>query len=135
MKKLILLLFISIGSFSSIIAQNFSGSWGYKIDGKYIKLYGDKIENQNNGGRSGTLKVAIYATNYPYNGGYLNGYLLYEYSLDPLNAGYYYSDVSKTGWCTYPPDGSYSLTIVLLEYISYEYEIVDYITMDGYTYF
>ena len=136
MKKLnLLLLFISLAFFSSISAQNFSGSWGYKIDGKYITLYGDKIENQNNGGRSGTLKVAIYATNYAYNGGYLNGYLLYEYYLDPLNAGYYYSDVSKTGWCTYPPGGSYSLTIVLLEYISYEYEIVDYITMDGYMYF
>jgi len=135
MKKLIFFLILTI-SVSSTNAQNFSGSWGYKIDGKYISLYGDKIENQNNGGRSGTLKVAIYATNYAYNGGNsLNGYLLYEYSLDPLNAGYYYSDISKTGWCTYPPSGSYSLTIVLLEYISYQYEIVDYITMDGYTYF
>lgn len=135
MKKLIFFLILNI-SVGSINAQNFSGSWGYKIDGKYITLYGDKIENQNNGGRSGTLKVAIYATNYAYNGGNsLNGYLLYEYSLDPLNAGYYYSDISKTGWCTYPPSGSYSLTIVLLEYISYQYEIVDYITMDGYTYF
>ena len=134
MKKLIFFLILTI-SVSSINAQNFSGSWGYKIDGKYITLYGDKIENQNNGGRTGTLKVAIYATNYAYNGGSLNGYLLYEYFLDPLNAGYYYSDVSKTGWCTYPPSGSYSLTIVLLEYISYQYEIVDYITMEGYTYF
>ena len=40
----ILCLFIS----NDLIAQNFSGSWGYKIDGKYITLYGDKIENQNN---------------------------------------------------------------------------------------
>ena len=38
-----------------------------------------KIQNQNNSGRTGTLKVAIYATNYPYSGGYLNGYLLFEY--------------------------------------------------------
>ena len=135
MKKPIFFLILTL-SISSITAQNFSGSWGYKIDDNYITLYGDKIENQNNGGRTGTLKVAIYATNYAYNGGNsLNGYLLYEYSLDPLNAGYYYSDISKTGWCTYPPSGSYSLTIVLLEYISYQYEIVDYITMDGYTYF
>jgi len=134
MKKLIfnIVLIFSIGTLN---AQNFSGSWGYSIDGKYITLYGDKIENQNNGGRSGTLKVAVYATNYAYTGGYLNGYLLYEYTLDPLDAGYYYSDISKTGWCTYPPSGSYSLTILLLEYITYEYEIVDYVTMDGYTYF
>tara|TARA_B100000427_G_C15484978_1_gene584838 strand:+ start:359 stop:763 length:405 start_codon:yes stop_codon:yes gene_type:complete len=126
-----LFLFFSI----DLSAQNFSGNWGFKIDGKEITLYGDEIQNQNNGGRTGTLKVAIYATNYPYSGGYLNGYNLYEYQLDPLDAGYYYTDISKTGWCTYPPKGSYSLTILLLEYISYDYEIVDYVTMSGYTRF
>ena len=131
MKKLLFLLFFI--PFIPINAQNFSGSWGYKIDDHYITLYGDKIQNQNNGGRTGTLKVAIYATDYPYSGGYLNGYLLYEYALDPLDAGYFYSDISKTGWCTYPPSGSYSLTVVLLEYQSYDYKIVDYITMNGYT--
>ena len=134
MKKLLFLLLII--PFVSINSQNLSGTWGYEIDGKYITLYGDEIENQNNSGRTGTLKVAIYATDYPYSGGYLNGYLLYEYELDPLDSGYYYSDVSRTGWCTYPPSGSYSLSIVLLEYQqSYEYKIVDYIVLDGYTYF
>ena len=130
MKKLtLLLLFVP---FLSVYAQNFSGYWGYKIDGNYITLYGDKIDNQNNGGRSGTLKIAIYATDYPYSGGYLSGYLLYEYALGTLDAGYYYSDVSKTGWCTYPPKGTYSLSIILLEYTYSDYEVVDYITMDSY---
>tara|TARA_B100000900_G_scaffold123002_1_gene103755 strand:+ start:3933 stop:4334 length:402 start_codon:yes stop_codon:yes gene_type:complete len=133
MKLFSVILFISISSLSSN-AQNFSGSWGYKIDGKYIKLYGDKIQNQNNGGRTGTLKVAIWATKYPYTGGTINGYKLYEYKLDPLESGQYYYDVSKTGWCTYPPSGSYYLTILLLEY-NYDYEIVDHISMDGYTSF
>ena len=127
---LFLILIFSI----ELSAQSLSGSWGYKIDGKQITLYGDKISNHNNGGRSGTLKVAIYATNYPYNGGAINGYKLYEYQLDPLDAGYNYNDISNTGWCTYPPSGSYSLTILLLEY-NYNYEIVDYISMDGYTRF
>lgn len=133
MKKL--LFFLLFIQFVSLNAQNFSGSWGYEIDGNQITLYGDKIENQNNGGRSGTLKIAIYATDYAYSGNSLNGYLLYEHQLDPLDAGYYYQDISKTGWCTYPPEGSYSLTILLMEYISYDYKIVDYITMTGYTRF
>lgn len=131
-KQLILLLLFPL---LSINAQNLSGSWGYQINGKQITLYGDKIENQNNSGRTGTLKVAIYATNYAYSGGYLNGYLLYEYQLDPLDAGYYYTNISNTGWCTYPPSGVYSLTILLLEYTYSDYQIVDYITMDGYTTF
>ncbi|MDG2344035.1 MAG: hypothetical protein P8L23_05605 [Flavobacteriales bacterium] len=132
MKKLtLILLFVP---FLSVCGQNLYGTWGYKFDGHYINLYGDKIENQNNGGRTGTLKVAIYATDYAYNGGSLSGYLLYEYELDPLDAGYYYSDISKTGWCTFPPTnnysrGSYSLSIILLEYSYRGYEVVDYLTL------
>jgi len=129
-----LLLLVSILLCAGLSSQNLSGSWGYKIDGKYVKLYGDKIQNQNNGGTSGTLKVALWATKYPYNGGTINGYKLYEYTLDPLEGGHYYYDVSNTGWCTYPPSGTYYLTILLLEY-NYQYEIVDYISMDGYTRF
>ena len=126
MKKLLfLLLFIP---FVNLNAQNFSGNWGYRINGNEINVYGDEIQNQNNGGRTGTLKVAIWATNSGYYGGTINGYKLYEYTLEPLEAGRYYYDVSNTGWCTYPPSGSYSLTIALLEYISYDYKIVDYQT-------
>ena len=131
--KYILFFFILLNT--QLSSQNLSGSWGYEIDGNQITVYGDKIQNQNNGGRSGTLKIAIYATDYPYSGGYLNGYNLFEYTLDPLDGGYIYTNISKTGWCTYPPDGSYSLTILLLEYSYGDYEIVDYITMNGYTYF
>ena len=131
-KLLLLLLFIPLVNLS---AQNLSGNWGYKINGNEITVYGEKIQNQNNGGRTGTLKIVVYATDYPYNGGSLSGYNLFEKSFDPLNGGYYYYDVSKTGWCTYPPNGSYSITIVLMEYISYDYKIVDYVTMNGYTNF
>ena len=132
MKKL---LFLLILPFINLNAQNFSGSWGYEIDGKEITVYGDKIQNQNNGGRTGTLKIAVWATNYPYSGGSINGYNLFERTLEPLNGGYYYQDVSKSGWCTYPPSGSYSITILLMEYISYDFKIVDYITMSRYTSF
>ena len=130
MKNLLLILLILFFSLT-LSAQNLSGSWGYEIDDNYITLYGDKIQNQNNGGVTGTLKVAIWATNSRYYGGRINGYKLYEYKLEPLEAGSYYYDISKTGWCTYPPNGSYFLTILLLEY-NYDYEIVDYVSMDRY---
>ena len=133
MKNRITLLLILFSSLA-LSAQNLSGSWGYKIDGKYITLYGDKIQNQNSGGTTGTLKVAIWATNSRYNGGRINGYKLYEYKLDPLDAGRYYYDVSNTGWCTHPPSGGYYQTILLLEY-NHDYEIVDYISMNDYTRF
>jgi hypothetical protein len=134
MKYALTILTLIIFDFN-LFSQNLSGTWGYKIDGNYVNLYGDKIENQNNSGRTGTLKIAIWATSFPYSGGYINGYNLSEFKLDPLHSREYYYDISKTGWCTYPPNGTYSLTILLLEYISYDYKIVDYITMDGYTNF
>ena len=133
MKKFITILMIWLLS-SSLSAQNLSGTWGYRIDDNYINLYGDKIENQNTRGTTGTLKVAIWATKYPYSGGTINGYELYEFTLEPLKSGYVYNDVSQTGWCTRPPSGSYSLTILLLEYQN-PYRIVDYLTIDGYTRF
>lgn len=133
MKKILFTLFIIL--FVKLSAQNFSGNWGYRINGNEINVYGDKIQNQNNGGSTGTLKIVVYATDYPYDGGSLRGYNLFESKLEPLDGGYYYYDVSKTGWCTYPPSGSYSITIVLMEYISYDYKIVDYVTMDGYSRF
>ncbi len=49
MKNLLILSLILFFSLA-LSAQNLSGSWGYKIDGNYITLYGDKIQNQNNGG-------------------------------------------------------------------------------------
>tara|TARA_B110000211_G_scaffold198795_1_gene228888 strand:+ start:1120 stop:1530 length:411 start_codon:yes stop_codon:yes gene_type:complete len=129
---IVILIFVP---FANLSAQNLSGNWGYRINGDEITVYGDEIQNQNNGGRTGTLKIVAYATDYPYNGGSLSGYNLFETSFEPLDGGYYYQDVSKTGWCTYPPKGSYSITIVLMEYISYDYKIVDYVTMNGYTNF
>jgi len=133
MKNMLCILALVV--FNSLNSQNLSGNWGYRINGNQITLHGDKIQNQNNGGRTGTLKLIVYATDYPYRGGSLRGYNLFERKLDPLDAGYYYYDISKSGWCTYPPSGSYSITIALLEYISYDYQIVDYVTMNGYTNF
>ena len=66
MKKLLLLfLFIPIVSLFY-----FPESPGYRINGNEINVYGDKIQNQNNGGSTGTLKIVVYATDYPYNGGW-----------------------------------------------------------------
>ena len=126
--KLFLILFFSIG----LSAQSLSGEWGYRMDGDQITIIGDKIINEtkylNNGGKSGTLKLKIYATRNPYNGGTINGYTLHEYRLDPLEGGYQYNDISNRGWRHLPPVGRWAITIVLLEYNG-GYKIVDYRSM------
>ena len=124
---LFLILFFSI----ELSAQSLDGNFGYRINGDQITIYGDKIINKNNGGKSGTLKLAIYATRNPYNGGSISGYKLHEYRLDPLKGGYSYNDISNTGWRESIPGGRYAMTIVLLEYDNGGYGIVDYVSMSG----
>ena len=81
MKKIYILLFLIVLSFE-LKSQNLYGSWGYRIDGNYVTVYGDEIQNQNNGGRTGTLKIALWATDYPYRGGSISGYNLFERKLE-----------------------------------------------------
>ena len=133
MKQALLLASFILFSFS-IKAQTLSGSWGYEVDGNWVTVSGDKISNLNYNSRTGTLKIALYATSRRYSGGTINGYKIYEMQLDPLDAGYEYNDISNTGYCSRPPCGGYYLTILLLEY-NYKYEIVDYLSMDKYVRF
>ena len=81
MNKILFTLFII--SFVKLSAQNFSGNWGYRINGNEINVYGDKIQNQNNGGSTGTLKIVVYATDYPYGGVHLEAIIYLKVNLSP----------------------------------------------------
>ena len=133
MKNIFLFILIIISQ--NLISQRLSGSWGYNIQGSQINLYGDKVINDNYGGSSGTLKVALYASYYQYNGGTITGYNLFETTLGELSGGYSYNDISDYGYISKPPGGVYFMTILLLEYSYSGYEIVDHISMDNFATF
>lgn len=110
------------------------GTWGYRTypSTEQICVYGDKIANYRNGGKSGTLKLAVYASKKPYSGGYINGYCLFEKSLGQLSGGYNFTNLNKIGNLNCPPSGEYCMVLLLLEYSAYNgYEIVDYMNFNN----
>lgn len=106
-----------------------SGSW--RISGSTITLGMDRVSNGRSGGSSGTLRMQVWATDFPYSGGQISGYILGTYSLGTLTGGYSFTDVSGTVSYTAPPSGTYYTTLTLEEYGSGSYSIVDYLTFSG----
>lgn len=111
--------------------QTLEGIWGYQTypKSKEIRVYGDKITNAKMTGRTGTLKVELYATKRPYSGGTIRGYCLFSEQFAPLHAGYHYKKINTFKRFT-APTGSYYITILLLEY-NKGYKIVDWISISS----
>lgn len=106
-----------------------TGSW--KISGSSIIIGADKVSNNRSGGSSGSLRLQVWATSYPYSGGSMSGYVIGTYSLGTLSGGYYYSNLSGTVSFKAPPAGTYYTTLTLEEYDGGSYSIVDYIAFSG----
>ena len=106
-----------------------SGPWSYRysteagtLDISVAKISHTRTAN------TGTLKLAVWATNTPYKGGGIDGYQLGSVTKTALKPGYSYSAVKNTATFKKPPPGSYYLTLVLSEYNGSEYRIVDHLS-------
>ena len=113
------------------------GHWNWSTTSGQVRVTGSKITNLQKGGRSGSLKLKLYATTRPYCGhGPITGYSLFESTnLGELNGGYQFSAVNQCGRFGPPPSGCYYTTLVLIEYNRGEYLIVDWINFPGVTRF
>lgn len=116
----------SLGTIEPVFASNdggdrlsFEGRSSYRIndEDKTATIHSDKINNTRKGGHSGSIRLLLYATERPYNGGAISGRVLFSEILDPLNGGWSYSNIDKTGKLEgeLTPGTSYFLTLVLLE--------------------
>lgn len=108
-----------------------SGNVGYTLQPPVATLSVDRIYNDY-WWTSGTLKLELWATALPFTPG-SSGYKLAQSTLGQLNGYYYYNNVSRTdGSAKYPgAPGVYYLTMVLLEYETSGYVIVDYLQFSG----
>ncbi|WP_143085112.1 hypothetical protein [Pseudoalteromonas denitrificans] len=101
-----------------------SGNSSYEINGDFVTLKLDKIQNNRIGGKSGTLAIELWATASPYNGGNIEGYKLATFSLGQLTGGSAFSNISSGSVAlSKPPAGTYSISMLLTEYSN---GIVDY---------
>src|SRR6185369_14975854 len=104
------------------------GNWSYDINASTVHITGDKISNESEGGTSGTLQLKLYLTQEKYDGATITGKVPFVCTFDPLAAGQYYYNIDKTQAVPDPiPDGTYYVTLCLLNYIDDEYLVTDYI--------
>jgi hypothetical protein len=106
------------------------GTASYKVSGKRCDLRITKVVN-NGSGKSGSLRLRLWATSRKYSGGRISGYPFAVRSLGQLRGGYHFNNVK--GFVSYkkPPKGRYYVTLTLEEYTSEGYKIKDYLTFNS----
>ncbi len=128
MKKIFVFLItilLSLNLYASDISLD--GSTSYRVMDDQILLSTEKIINKSQKSKSGTLKLKLYATEFRYYGGPIDGYVLGEYTFSKiLDSGEYFFDTSQKVKCTRPPNGKYYMTMVLLEYEGNQFKIIDF---------
>jgi hypothetical protein len=118
------------GGTSGVSDVELDGIIGWRVSGKTITIEAGAVVNSG-GGTSGTLRLQTWATASPYSGGTINGYILGTYRMNPLRAGYQYTNVRGNAKYYSPPSGVYYTTVTLEEYTSSGFVIVDYLTFSS----
>jgi len=91
--------------------------------------------NHTRNGNTGSLRIAVWATQQPYRGGRINGYILGTINRDPLQKGMMYPKTNQVVRYKAPPSGNYYVTLTLSAYDGQVYKIMDHFTFDGTTRF
>ena len=125
-------LFVCTTSFKAQAAPRFNGSTGYEFVNNMasVAINVGMIDNTASKSGTGTLLVKLYATKTPYNGGSISGNIVGSFKLDQIKAGQFYRDLHQV--VPYVPptaNGTYFMTITLLEYQQNGYVVVDHRNM------
>jgi hypothetical protein len=111
------------------------GNVSWESRGSKVTLRVGEVSNDRGGGRSGSLRLRLWATSTPYYGGSIYGYVLGTKSIPRLYGGYYLPNLSVTTSFRRPHSGYYYTTLTLEEYTPSGWVIVDYVSFPGYTRF
>lgn len=101
--------------------------WQTSYEGGTVDLSVAKISHRRTG-HTGSLKLSVWMTDSPYNGGKLVGYEIGQVRKDPLQPGYTYTDVKNTAKFVPPPAGNYYPVLVLSESDGDNFNVVAHIT-------
>ncbi len=100
--------------------------WQSSTEGGTVELEVASITHTR-AGSTGSLKLAVWATDAPYAGGSLRGYQLGFVKKDALKTGYSYNKVKNTAKYARPPAGRYYVNLILSEFDDGEYRIVSWL--------
>jgi hypothetical protein len=99
-------------------------SWQSSTEGGTIELEVAKIPHNRPGG-TGSLRLALWATKQPYQGGGIKGFMIGTLQKDALKPGNTYTNLKNTLKFIKPPAGGYYVNLVLTEFNGSDYLIVD----------
>jgi hypothetical protein len=135
MKNLFSILFLFAGfSLTASSDVRLEGDWTCNIStaNSTVHITGEKIANESDHGRSGSLILKLYLTDEKYYGGNISGISPFAENFDPLEAGDYYYDIDKTQELSREVSaGTYFITLVLLNKIEGEFKITDYLNFSN----
>ena len=94
-----------------------------------VQIFAEQILNARASGRSGILRVRLWATSTPYGGEpTLQGFPMATKRVGRVTAGFYLQNFSKTTFFRPPPPGEYCVTMTLEEFVRGKWNIVDFVT-------
>ena len=120
---------LTIASAQSVREIDLECPCSHSSQGGFITLNASKV-TYNGTGRTGTLKLKLWATTTRYAGGNISGYVLAEGRLGELRTNEYFDSPSLTTPYTAPPDGTYYITMTVTEYHGGEDLTADFATFD-----
>ena len=134
MKKLFFISILLFACFNSNAGNlKLLGSWSYAIDffHKTVNVTGDRIEKFQPDGNMEVIKVKLLLTQTPFDGEKETGYVLSEYSFEPITNVGFYKNINKTSNCLLmPAPGVYKAIIIIEEFTATGYIITDYRIFD-----
>ncbi|RYD31183.1 MAG: hypothetical protein EOP85_23025 [Verrucomicrobiaceae bacterium] len=104
-------------------------SWSAKNRKVNIKVA--NISNLASSGKSGTLRLRLWAVKSKFAGGSISGHVLGVRSLGQLAAGYRFTNIKGKVAYKKPPSGRYHTVLTLEEYTSAGWRIRDYVSFSG----
>jgi hypothetical protein len=116
---------VKLGQFSEIVMEG-PFRWQTSYEGGTMDIGIGKIAHRRKG-TTGSLRIAVWASEEPYDGGLLHGHELGSVIKNGLQPGFEYKDFKNVAKFTPPPGGTYHIVFALSELNDKrEYRIVDY---------
>lgn len=104
--------------------------WSTSKEGGTVEIEVASITHTRRGSTGG-LRLSVWATDQPYQGGTLRGHQLGFVDKKPLAPGYSYTNVKNVAKYTPPPQGRYYVCIVLSEFGNdQQYSVVEWLGTD-----
>jgi hypothetical protein len=100
--------------------------WQTSYEGGTVDMSVAKISHRRTG-NTGTLKLSVWLTEAPYDGGRLYGYEIGSVRKDALKPGFGYNEVKNVAKFVPPPAGLYYANLILSEWSDDAYRVVAWI--------